>query len=254
MPNHVRNQIYVIGDDREHSKIREIAEYVKIDDSYLGTVDFNKLIPMPESLDIEASSIGEKGLKLYSKYILQCAAISTAAFSGDISPEQKRKAVIELAEQYEKMKKDDPALFELGERYYNNIQKYGCPTWYEWCTANWGTKWNAYDCTPMDKNSEAIEFNTAWDRVDDILCEISEKFLEIEIRYRWADENLGFNVGEEIFQFGDIQEENIPVNGSKEAYEMAADIRGISLKEYGMYYSENSGSYEYQEDMDEMEL
>lgn len=66
MPNHVENIIILKGDEK---RIREMLETIKNDDYGLGTVDFNKIIPMPESLNIEAGSKTDRGLKAYSDFI-----------------------------------------------------------------------------------------------------------------------------------------------------------------------------------------
>lgn len=50
MPNYVVNQISVQGDPKE---MQNMLEQIKNDDLGIGTVDFHKIIPMPESLDIE---------------------------------------------------------------------------------------------------------------------------------------------------------------------------------------------------------
>lgn len=66
MPNHVENIITLKGDEK---RIREMLEAIKNDDFGLGTLDFNKIIPMPNSLNIEAGSRTDKGLKAYSDFI-----------------------------------------------------------------------------------------------------------------------------------------------------------------------------------------
>lgn len=60
MPNHVQNIITLKGDEK---KIREMLEAIKNDDYGLGTVDFNKVIPMPESCDWYEWSISNWGTK-----------------------------------------------------------------------------------------------------------------------------------------------------------------------------------------------
>lgn len=66
MPNNVTNIIQLQGDE---NKIRELLEAVKNDEHGIGTIDFNKLIPMPESLNIEESSNSRKVLKAYGEFI-----------------------------------------------------------------------------------------------------------------------------------------------------------------------------------------
>ena len=53
------------GDEK---RIAEMKESIKKDDFGLGTIDFNKLIPMPKELDIVAGSSTDKGLKAYSLF------------------------------------------------------------------------------------------------------------------------------------------------------------------------------------------
>ena len=60
MPNWVTNFIELEGDEK---RIAEMKESIKKDDFGLGTIDFNKLIPMPKELDIVAGSSTDKGYK-----------------------------------------------------------------------------------------------------------------------------------------------------------------------------------------------
>ena len=66
MPNHVVNHISLQGDP---VKIREMLEAIQSDEAGIGSVDFNKIIPMPESLGIEAGSQTDRGLKAYRDFI-----------------------------------------------------------------------------------------------------------------------------------------------------------------------------------------
>ena len=43
-------------------------------------------------------------------------------------------------------------------------------------------------------------------------------------------------------------EEYIPLNESKEAYELAADIQRSDLSEYGLFLTEDGDGYEYREE------
>ena len=63
MPNHIMNRLRLEGDQ---SRIDELLKCVKGEDSIL---DFNKIIPMPESLNIEAGIRTEKGLKAYKDFV-----------------------------------------------------------------------------------------------------------------------------------------------------------------------------------------
>ena len=66
MPNHVANHISLQGDPE---KIRSMLEAIQSDELGVGSVDFNKIIPMPKSLNIEAGSRTDRGLKAYRDFI-----------------------------------------------------------------------------------------------------------------------------------------------------------------------------------------
>ncbi len=56
-----------------------------------------------------------------------------------------------------------------------------------------------------------------------------------------------YNVGEIILKGGDIIENHTPIPGSREAYEMASDIMGIDLAEFGLYLNKDKTSCEYRD-------
>ena len=53
---------------------------------------------------------------------------------------------------------------ELELKEQANIEKYGYKNWYDWCVANWGTKWDV--CEPelleTDSNTIKLAFDSAW--------------------------------------------------------------------------------------------
>lgn len=247
MPNHVMNHISVIGDDEQRSMLRKIAEYLRPEGKSLGHVDFNKLIPMPASLQVEAGSRGEKGLKVYHEYANAVNIVTRKAKSGQLTEQQKESRLSDLKKHYMKLVKDDPEVFELGKQYYDNIQQYGCPTWYEWSIRNWGTKWNAYQCISMPKEAECLTFWTAWNGVPRILSFLSQQFPNMKIEYKWADEDIGQNAGHMIFQGGKMIEDRSPYSGSIEAYEQAADLWELDLESEGFLLSKDGSTYEYRD-------
>lgn len=60
MPNHITNRIKLIGEPQEVSRV---LEAVKNDKYGLGTIDFEKIIPMPE--DIYRGNVGAAEMKKY---------------------------------------------------------------------------------------------------------------------------------------------------------------------------------------------
>lgn len=72
-------------------------------------------------------------------------------------------------------------------------------------------------------------------------------FPEVEFEYSWASEDFGYTVGLIRYKDTEILEENIPDGGTKEAYDLASEIRMETLKEH--YINEN---YEYDESLEEI--
>lgn len=181
MPNHYSNHIKFIGNDTD---IAEIMALVKSEER---DFDFNKIIPMPEELDIEASSYGNDGM-YYLLYKANCPI-----------PES-RKYIIESFEQLEDKEKEDR--LTLGRKYLANIAKYGYPTWYEWRYEHWGTKWNAYDIEVKDNEFYLVTANGS---SFPILERISTLYPNIKIEYSIYDrQNLqdyagAIQAGEELW-------------------------------------------------------
>ena len=136
MPNHVINNIRISGDT---ALIRELLESVQADEQSLGSIDFNKIIPMPESLKIECGSNTDKGLKAFTDFT-QVYTLAGTREDADIEniPKEAEKAFLRIRSDI------TPEQWSLGKLAYENQCKYGVPTWYEWSINNWGTKWNAY--------------------------------------------------------------------------------------------------------------
>lgn len=205
MPNHVENIISVDGDIRQ---IRDMLEKLRVDDGELGTIDFNKIIPMPKELNIEAGSRTDKGLKAYKDFISVFTLMATQNMDKlDAIPIESENA---FRSKYAKDVKDDE--WELGRQAWNNIRLHGYASWYEWCIANWGTKWNAYHCGEYSEfnKGDTVSFQTAWGAPHPVLQQIAKMYPEITFTHRWADEDLGSNCGERIYENGELVQNYYP--------------------------------------------
>ena len=69
--------------------------------------------------------------------------------------------------------------------------------WYDWCTANWGTKWGAYDFNRLDGNS--VSFDTAWSPPEPVIEKLSEMFPDVHITHEYFDEGWNFWGVDEYF-------------------------------------------------------
>lgn len=124
-------------------------------------------------------------------------------------------------------------------------EKYGKEScWLGWSIKNWGTKWNAYESNLEDEEN-IIRFSTAWNDVEELILKLGRIFEEIEFEYAWASEDFGYCVG--LVKFKGLEKfEYIPKGGTKEAYNLACEIRKETLKENCI--NEN---YEYDESLEE---
>lgn len=266
MPNHITNKIRLTGDQK---RIDELLQAVKYEEKELGTLDFNKLLPIPESLNMTAGSIETKSVEAYltamnpdaddygveklakKEFEKLLTGLNSSRSFGIYHGGMSSAVMAEHASRTKE--KSVSALISLGKQYADNFRQYGCTTWYNYRVRIWGSKWNS--CCPEPLKDNTITFSTAWSRVTPVLEKLSELYPDLEMEYSWADEDIGTNVGIAHFSGGGMTEEYLPEVHSKEAFEMAAEIRGCSLSEYGLIYSGESGTYEFHDnDAPEMEV
>ena len=174
MPNHVINKVKFSGNEIE---IRKMLDEIKNDEIGIGSIDFNKIVPMPESLNIESGSRTDMGYRKYAAYM-------------------NAKNLNEDVSKYLEYSSEHPESWNLGKTAYENKEKYGHQTWYEWCVDNWGTKWNAYDqYVDINGANTVIYFNTAWACPYEIFIALSKLYPKIKIWVKYADEDIGSNCG-----------------------------------------------------------
>ncbi len=192
MPNHITNIITLHG---EQNDIDRVLEAVKYDDIGIGSLDFEKVIPMPPELNIERGSRSDAALKLYNAFEAESAKLSLASILTSMPEADHNRLVMELCQKYEG---DNKELFTLGLQMKKNIQKHGVADWYEWSINNWNTKWNSYgydDSSEYIPGSNTITFLTAWSAPHALMDKLSVKYPSIAFEHKWADENFGHNTG-----------------------------------------------------------
>ena len=206
MPNWTYNRIKCkksIGD-----KILTITE-----NGY--SFDFNKLIPMPDDLKLDAGSIEGDSIACYylslnddEKYKLIKLLKSKEAsychnywnkYKNDIKElENNPKKLNDKINNFNGLfdfdkEKQFTSINELGKQYIENIKNYNFPQWYDWCVENWGTKWNVEDDIDVnyDKNIDEydISFQTAWSVPTGIVERYSELCDDDEFYWEYEDED-----------------------------------------------------------------
>jgi len=231
MPNHVTNHIMISGDPK---RIQELFEAVKYDDVGVGSLDFNKVIPKPASLDIECGSNTDAGLKAYRDFISVYTLEGTRKGLNllNINPEVEERFLQERTD-------IDREVFALGKQAYQNILMYGAPTWYEWSIENWGTKWNAYGYEENEVVTErsgdnTLWMNTAWGAPHPVIAKLAELYPDLTFEHEWADEDIGNNCGRKTYENGECTETYYPEERI-ESVEFACKVHGYeSMQDLGL--------------------
>ena len=194
MPNHVTNRLHIKGTVVQVDLVRETLEgAVEPDNSNAPRpVDFEKIVPMPDSLQVKS------GIEA---------------------------RVAQSPDEWEGHAERPGFDQKVYKRCLENIRLHGHPTWYEWCRANWGTKWNAYQQHVVDHN--ILEFQTAWNMPYQFMQMLAARFPDVEFVVEFADEDIGSNCGTATYRGGVLVSLEEPGDPTKFAYR----IKGYSDEE-----------------------
>lgn len=201
MSNYIKNRLTF------NDRTEEILVFLSSEDKI---VDFNKIVPMPEGLDICDSSLGDLGMEwLVAKNLNPFSEEGRRA-------EELGKLLASYAEE------PRTEALEMGMKYLENIIRTGHKTWYTWRRENWGTKWNARKAVQTSPNQ--LEFETAWDGVVGLMEKLSAHFPDVIFQYEFADEDTGSNTGTGVI-FNGKATMIYPENQSRMGYELAFRLR-----------------------------
>ena len=187
MPNWCFNHLTIIDTDKGEKPEEILARITNKNDKGERYFDFNTIIPMPEELNIVSGSETIKALRWFMFAHRQIITREEKEKVFDCIGSWEREQIREDTEETIQNLIDTHTDFEkpekwkefkdYGERIFNNIMKYDCPTWYEWCIKNWGTKWSS-DSTRIDDSEDdiVIDFDTAWSPPIPVLVALSKKY------------------------------------------------------------------------------
>jgi len=206
MPNHVTNKLTMSG---SASRIEEIKAHIYGGLNDHGAevhIDFDKIIKMPEELDITAGTRAETTVS-----------------------DLLRKTKEDPARLREALKQNFEVLFDLSEeeidlvkKYINNHINHGSIHWYDWRIKNWGTQWSSYTTSLCE---DGIKFQTAWSTPQPVIKKLSELFPDVLFSIEYADEDIGSNCGGYSYQNGELTDSYIP--NKDEAAEFACELLEI---------------------------
>ena len=181
MPNWCCNKLYLTGTAVE---IDRLLATVRGEESLL---DFEKIIPMPGALNVDAGAKSD---------------VALAVAKGDVNkqlqyPWAKWKGITDVAGLCAYFGSSYEQMFAFGQELLENIQLYGHPTWLEWSFKHWGTHWNVdgKDDVQLELKSPTLailHFDTAWDPPVPAISKLAKMFPMVEMRLEYCEPNMGF--------------------------------------------------------------
>lgn len=109
------------------------------------------------------------------------------------------------------------------------LEKYGYSGWYDWCLAEWGTKWDAKpDDFFLDGDSMEIYFDTAWSPPIKFYTELFERF-NFEVNATFVEQGANY-IG--YYVNGDYQVEDFIYDGLDYDDDDYCEKMDQSLEEY----------------------
>lgn len=273
MPNWVANHITIRGENAVevlHSLLteREIENKPSYD------FDFNKIIQMPESLQIESGSTTDSCVEMYltsinpfveyygdnkvatKDYLKIYRAVQNAReykhFDDrlpieEIHKREKETCLWNGSNDICNLTKEE--VLNYGKTAVNNVLTYGAMDWYVWSCKNWGTKWNACRTQIPDPEEAEVYFDTAWSPVTELIRKLSKQHPDYSFEYEYAEEQPGEFAGKFELKAGKIICGESYETNSKECYEMFFQLWGC---EDDFKFNESIGTYEYIEDQEVM--
>ena len=239
MPNHVTNEITIIGTD---SEIKAIKDYMKTEEN---PFDFNNITKMPKILVGTKSPMDTITQEEYDRQELIIAVFEKySKLEGDklfdaINNDLKIPLTIEEQNKVKYFNFHGYSRCLTKKLREQAINECGYDNWYDWQRNAWGTKWNSYSHYGLDEEDEVdctFGFQTAWSHPISIIQALSKKFPNNQFNIRFADEDTGYNVGEYSILGGEVIEDYFPEGGSDEAYELAIDINGGEYELYDSFF------------------
>ena len=239
MPNWVKNRIITGNRDLTEKLIEKYGTLAGDEDTKSMQFDFNKVIPMPEDLQIEFSTKSDNALSLYltkvSPYVDYFGDIKDKLSYDEFNDIKKNisKHLMcnhcvtidenSLPKVLEKYNDELDSMFKLGERQVSNIMKYDAVNWYDWSINNWGTKWNS-ESLEVDDRKQTLSFETAWDPAIPVFLEITKQNPTKRFAFMYADEAIGSHVGYVLASNGHIDYKGTFEDYSADAYKLSFDL------------------------------
>lgn len=276
MPNHITNEIRVVGGTN-----KQRLAFIRSITNKRGLIDFNNITRMPKSMHIDESTDVEKmasaiaGVPMMDFFFDEVGTVEEVIAA--LRERGAKPGYIKKVKQQARLR-------------IENKRRYGFYSWYDWSREKWGTKWNAYSVEmPVERKRQrvkrghkrrethvrayskrvfkkhlarhaasgaelVIRFETAWNCPEPIYVEMAKRFPHLELHIRYADEDMGSNCGMLRLAGGKLHPEEIAPSWRDQSAEerskwmkFAFELRypGDTPQQHGM-----NDNYEYVDDWD----
>lgn len=201
MPNWCNNEVVISGSP---AQITRLLEKGRGDE---GRFFLSNIYPCPENLRKVSAGSEEDFYRVKHGTTTEWERYRSyewvAKLNGGEAPTTREQVIAAL----EKRHSD---FHEKADQYKRNLEEHGHATWYTWCVANWGTKWDIEaHIAPRDENDDTgqLNFDSAWSPPVDAFVEISSQFPELRIECRYFEEGCNF-IGVCIIEDGAVVAED----------------------------------------------
>lgn len=182
MPNHVYQKLTITTPESVSTDdLLELFASKRPNTEDEMLFDFDKILPMPESIKNTECCHNRSISKVNKDYPVPTQETIDAMNAELDQPDldEERKSALKV------VRNQLIALMETGYR-----------NWYDWSVANWGTKWNTYDNhIYIDDDKIEVSFSTAWSMPTPILNKLFKQLSDLGcgITYYAADEGIDYN-------------------------------------------------------------
>ena len=181
MTNWCCNKLHLTGSAGE---IDRLLTTVRGEESLL---DFEKIIPMPGALNVDAGAKSD---------------VALAVAKGDVSKQlqylwARWKGITDVAGLCAYFGNSYEQVLAFGQQLVENVRLHGYPTWLEWSFKHWGTHWNVNGKSDVELKRKSpthaiLHFDTAWDPPVPVVRKLAKMFPALNIRLEYSEPGMGF--------------------------------------------------------------
>jgi hypothetical protein len=176
MPNHVTTRCIMTGPTEDIALF--CALHIRVPDEAAElTLDFDRIIPMPEILKRPGAAYAKLGIE-----ILTGKPKPGSLSWSFLDPPWVQQLGITTHEALRAWaEKEHPEAIEEGRKQIEAYNETGFYDWYDWSIENWGTKWNSYRFAVNYEVEGELSFcfDTAWSFPIPIFTKLAEMFPNI---------------------------------------------------------------------------